>query len=77
PVYLDYTARAEAIRSVALQAKVSGYILEQAAEDGVDVKKGDTLYRIDPRDYQVALDQVKAQAQRNQASLSYTKASLT
>lgn len=77
PVYLDYTARAEAIRSVALQAKVSGYILEQAAEDGADVKKGDTLYRIDPRDYQVALDQVKAQAQRNQASLSYTKASLT
>ncbi|MFE0018767.1 efflux RND transporter periplasmic adaptor subunit [Mesorhizobium sp. NPDC059054] len=77
PVYLDYTARAEAIRSVALQAKVSGYILEQAANDGADVKKGDTLYRIDPRDYQVALDQVKAQAQRNQASLSYTKASLT
>ena len=77
PVYLDYTARAEAIRSVALQAKVSGYILEQAAEDGADVKKGDTLYRIDPRDYQVALDQVKAQAQRNQASLDYTKASLT
>ncbi|PLP55908.1 efflux transporter periplasmic adaptor subunit [Mesorhizobium loti] len=77
PVFLDYTARAEAIRSIALQAKVSGYILEQAAEDGADVKKGDTLYRIDPRDYQVALDQVKAQAQRNQASLDYTKASLT
>ncbi|MBN9236589.1 MULTISPECIES: efflux RND transporter periplasmic adaptor subunit [Phyllobacteriaceae] len=77
PVYLDYTARTEAIRTVALQAKVSGYILEQAANDGADVKKGDLLYKIDPRDYQVALDQVKAQAQRNQASLEYTKASLT
>lgn len=74
PVYLDYAARTEAIRSVALQAKVSGYILDQPAEDGTDVKQGDLLYRIDPRDYQAVLDQAKAQVQRDQAALDYAKA---
>lgn len=77
PLYLDYTARTEAIRSVALQAKVSGYIVDQPAADGADVKQGDLLYRIDQRDYQVALDRVKAQMDRDVASLEYTKANLT
>lgn len=74
PVYLDYAARTEAIRSVALQAKASGYILDQPAEDGADVKRGDLLYRIDPRDYQAVLDQAKAQVRRDQAVLDYAKA---
>jgi multidrug efflux system membrane fusion protein len=77
PLYLDYAARTESIRSITLQAKVSGYILDQAAADGADVKAGDLLYRIDPRDYQAAFDQVKAQAQRDAASLDYAKMSLT
>lgn len=74
PVYLDYAARTESIRSIALQAKVSGYILGQPAEDGADVKAGDLLYKIDPRDYRAALDQAKAQVQRDQAALDYAKA---
>lgn len=76
PVYLDYAARTEAIRSVALQAKVSGYILDQPATDGADVKQGDLLYRIDPRDYQAVLAQVQAQTERDQAALDYAKANL-
>jgi multidrug efflux system membrane fusion protein len=77
PIYLDYPARTEAIRSVVLQAKASGYILEQAAADGSDVGEGDLLYRIDPRDYQAALNQAKAQAQRDEASLAYAKVAYT
>ncbi|MBK1870277.1 efflux RND transporter periplasmic adaptor subunit [Aestuariivirga sp. YIM B02566] len=76
PIYLDYAARTEAIRGVALQAKVSGYILGQPAIDGADVKRGDLLYRIDPRDYQAVLAQVQAQTERDQASLDYAKANL-
>ncbi|HKU94548.1 MAG TPA: efflux RND transporter periplasmic adaptor subunit, partial [Vineibacter sp.] len=76
PIYLDYTARTDSIRSIVLQAKVSGYILSQDAADGADVKAGDLLYRIDPRDYQAALDQVKAQLQRDMATLEYTRGSL-
>jgi multidrug efflux system membrane fusion protein len=76
PVTLDYSARTESIRSIVLQPKVQGYILDQAVADGADVKQGDLLYRIDPRDFQAALDQVKAQVQRDVAALDYAKASL-
>jgi membrane fusion protein, multidrug efflux system len=71
PVDLDYVAQAEAIRSVTLQAKVTGYLLTQGAADGANVKEGDLLYRIDPRDYQAALDQAKATAQRDMAQREY------
>jgi multidrug efflux system membrane fusion protein len=77
PIYLDYAARTEAIQSVTLQAKVSGYLLKQVAPEGSDVKAGDLLYKIDPRDYQAALDQVKAQADRDAAALAYANGNLT
>jgi multidrug efflux system membrane fusion protein len=73
PVYLEYSARTESIREVSLQAKVAGYIQSQPATDGADVKDGDLLYKIDDRDYRAALDQAKAQAQRNVAALNYAK----
>jgi membrane fusion protein, multidrug efflux system len=60
PIYLDYSARTESIRSIALQAKVPGYIRQQHVSDGTDVQEGDLLYSIDPRDLQAALDQAKA-----------------
>src|ERR1700760_4257015 len=52
PIYLEYAARTEAIRSITLQARVPGYLQEQIAADGADVKAGDLLYRIDSRDLQ-------------------------
>jgi multidrug efflux system membrane fusion protein len=74
PVYLDYVATSEAMRTVALQAKITGYLAQRGAPDGADVKEGDLLYKIDPRDYQAALDQTKAQVQKDQAALSYSRA---
>ena len=76
PIYLDYSARTESIRNIALQAKVSGYIRQQHVPDGTDVKEGDLLYTIDPRDFQAALDQAKAQAQRDAAALDYAHSNL-
>jgi membrane fusion protein, multidrug efflux system len=76
PISLEYSARTESIRNVALQAKISGYIQEQHVADGTDVKEGDLLYTIDPRDFQAALDQAKAQAQRNIAAFEYARSNL-
>jgi multidrug efflux system membrane fusion protein len=73
PVYLNYPGRVEAIRAVPLQARASGYIEDQPAADGADVKAGDLLYKIDPRDMQAALDSARAQAQRDQAALEYAQ----
>ena len=77
PIYLDYPGRVEAIRNISLQARVSGYIDAEVAQDGADVKAGDLLYKIDPRDLQAALDQAQAQAQRDKASLEYAKANFS
>lgn len=76
PIYLDYSARTESIRNIALQPKVSGYILKQHVADGTDVKTGDLLYTIDPRDFQAALDQAKAQVARDAAALDYARSNL-
>ena len=73
PVFLDYSARTESIRAITLQAKASGFLKDQPAQDGADVKAGDMLYRLDPRDYQAAADQAKAQIERDDASLDYQR----
>jgi multidrug efflux system membrane fusion protein len=76
PVTLDYSARTESLQNVTLQAKVAGYLMRQVAADGADVKAGDLLYQIDPRDFQAALDQARAQAQRSSAALDYARVNL-
>ncbi len=75
PIVLDYAARTESIRGIALQAKVSAFVLTQAVPDGTDVKAGDLLYQLDRRDFQVALDQANASVERDQASLDYQRSS--
>jgi multidrug efflux system membrane fusion protein len=75
PIYLDYIGTTEAIRTVTLQAQVTGYLASRGAPDGADVKQGELLYQIDPRDYQAALSQVKAQAQHDAAAYDYSRAS--
>lgn len=75
PVYLEYVGTTDAIRSVTLQAQVIGYLMKPLVPDGADVPEGALLYQIDPRTYQAALDQAKAQAQKDEAALAYAKAS--
>jgi multidrug efflux system membrane fusion protein len=76
PIYLDYSARTESVGNISLQAKVPGYIRRQHIPDGADVKEGDLLYTIDPRDFQAVLDQAKAQVQRDAAALDYARTNL-
>ena len=56
--------------SVLISPKVSGYISEVAVDDNQSVKAGAVLARIDPRDYQTALDQARANVAAAQASIS-------
>src|SRR3984957_19422150 len=46
--------------SVLISPKVSGYLSEAPVDDNQSVKAGEVLARIDPRDYQTALDQTRA-----------------
>jgi multidrug efflux system membrane fusion protein len=69
PVYLDEIGTCAAYETVQVQAQVSGVIKARQFQDGSDVKKGDPLFTIDPRPYQAALDQAKAQAALDQVTL--------
>lgn len=69
PLYLDEIGTCAAYETVQVQAQVSGQIIARHFQDGSEVKKGDPLFTIDPRPYQAALDQAKAQAALDQVTL--------
>src|SRR5215216_2035646 len=73
PLYLDEIGTCAAYETVQVQAQVNGQILERHFQDGADVKKGDLLFTIDPRPYQAAVDQAKAQAALDQVTLRRQK----
>jgi RND family efflux transporter MFP subunit len=72
--YEDYTGRTAAIESVQVTARVTGYLDKIYFLEGAEVKVGTVLYEIDPRPYQAAFDQAKAQAAQSQAALDLAKA---
>src|SRR5580692_2307792 len=45
--------------SAVISPKISGYLADVAVDDNQPVKAGSILARIDPRDYQTALDQAR------------------
>ncbi len=55
--------------SVLISPKVSGYISEVPVDDNQTVKAGQVIARIDPRDYDTALDQARANVAAAQASI--------
>src|SRR6266849_10501197 len=69
PLYLDEIGTCAAYETVQVQAQVSGVIIGRHFQDGSDVKKGDLLFTIDPRPFQAALDQAKAQAALDEVTL--------
>src|SRR5438128_1331290 len=69
PLYLDEIGTCAAYETVQVQAQVNGQIIARHFQDGADVKQGDLLFTIDPRPYQAALDQAKAQAALDQVTL--------
>ena len=58
--YADFTGRTAAVDSVEVRARVWGYLDKVNFKEGALVKKGDVLFEIDPRPYQAALNQAKA-----------------
>lgn len=58
-----------AFNTVAVRSRVDGELVEVAFQDGQSVKEGDLLARIDPRPFQVQLDQALGQQAQNEAQL--------
>jgi RND family efflux transporter MFP subunit len=72
----EFTGRLEAVDSVEIRPRVSGYITEIPFAAGAIIKKGDLLYVIDPRPYQADFDRAAAELERTQAQLKLAQIEL-
>lgn len=68
PVRVQAIGNVEAYTTVAVKARIDGQILEVNFQEGKEVRKGEILFRIDPRPFEAALRQSEAQALRDVAS---------
>jgi multidrug efflux system membrane fusion protein len=73
PVYLTGLGSVQAFNTVSLKTRIDGQITQVNFQEGQDVKIGELLIQIDPRPYQVALDQAQANLQRDEAQLNNAK----
>ncbi|HZH26885.1 MAG TPA: efflux RND transporter periplasmic adaptor subunit [Azospirillaceae bacterium] len=69
PFPVEYAGRVAGFRDVEVRPLVGGLLLKREYEEGARVEQGQTLFRIDPATYQVALSRAEAQLQQAQATL--------
>ena len=70
PVYLGGLGTVQGFNTVLVRTRVDGQIDKIAFKEGQLVSEGDLLVQIDPRPYQVALDQAKAKKAQDEANLA-------
>ena len=69
--WLEYTGQFAAVEYVEIRARVSGYLTELHFDDGQVVNKGDLLLVIDPRPYEIELQQAEARRDTAAAQLEF------
>lgn len=60
PIRAEWVASIDGLVNAQIRAQVAGYLLKQTYPDGAQVKKGDVLFEIDPRNFQALLEQSQA-----------------
>ena len=57
PIYMEWVAQLNGRYNAQITPRVQGYLLKQNYRDGFFVKKGQLLYEVDPRAFEVAIEQ--------------------
>jgi RND family efflux transporter MFP subunit len=68
PVVVESVATLDGLVNATITPRVSGHIISQDYKEGSAVKKGDLLFQIDPRPFEEALAQAKANLAKAQAT---------
>lgn len=74
PIYGEWIGTLDGFVNADVRAQVTGYLMQQAYQEGAFVKKGQLLFQIDPRPFQAALDQAEGQLAQATAQLANAKA---
>jgi len=74
PIWNEWVGTLEGFVNAQIKAQVTGYLLRQTYQEGSFVKKGQLLFEIDPRTFQAALDQAKAQRANAEGQLAQAEA---
>lgn len=64
----EFTGRLQAVDSVEVRPRVSGYVEAVRFHEGAVVKKGDLLFQIDARPFQAEVDRLRAELARVRAT---------
>ena len=72
PVTREWVASLDGSTNVEIRARVQGYLVKQNYSNGSFVKAGDVLFEIDPRPFQAAMEQAKADLLKAQAQQTNT-----
>src|SRR5262245_39651236 len=67
--FLDFTGRLDAVNSVEVRPRVTGYIIDTPFKEGDTVTEKNVLFRIDDRQYKSKLDDTEAQVEMARAKL--------
>jgi multidrug efflux system membrane fusion protein len=70
----EFSGRLQAVNTVDIRPRVSGYVDRVAFTDGARVKKGQLLFQIDPRPFQAEVERLVAERTRSVSDLELAKA---
>lgn len=76
PVSFEFTAQTQSSREVEIRARVDGFLDKRVYTEGQLVHTGQTLFLMDPKPFQAALETARGQLAQQQARLFVTKANL-
>jgi len=76
PIYGEWIGTLDGLVNADIKAEVPGYLLKQNYVEGSFVRKGQSLFEIDPRPFQAALDQAQGQLAQASGGVAQAQAQL-
>lgn len=74
PNIVELPGRVEAVRVAEVRARVNGIVQSRVYEEGEDVRRGQVLFRIDPRELRASFNQFNASLERSKATAANARA---